>query len=631
MRSRASTTAALLCAAACASAFAARAAEEADKGVKDLAYGEILFYFFQDDHFAALTRLLAGLERDELPAHARDADILLGGLYLSYGQHRLAGQIFEQMLATSVDPETHDRAWFFLAKIWHQRGYVADAEAALGRIRGALPDEIETERRMLHAQVLMDQGRFDEALALLDAWRRPSEEWIGYARYNIGVALVRLGRTAEGARVLAEVGMLDPENPDLHALRDKANVALGYAWLQAAQPLEAKPSLQRVRLSGPYSNKALLGVGWSDAELGDYRAALAPWMELRARDLLDSAVQESLLAVPYAFAQLGAQKQAADYYVDAIAAYDAEIARLDASIAAVEAGELLGELLARDSAAGSGWYWQLERIPVSIESRYLYELMATHRFQEGLKTYRDLVFLNDNLDRWAESLSIFDHILDTRQRAYATRLPLVDASLARMDFDEMARYRMTLESRLLEIERNEDAVALGTRAQQQLWRNLEAMEPKLALLPDDARSAELRDKQRFLKGLLEWELRRDYGARVWAEKRHLRDLNRELKEARRRHHEVETARDEWPAQFGDLTARIAALSPRVAALQGSAQATLAKQRGYLQGLAVDELQARRGRLSTYLVQARFALASIYDRASAGAAPVPESVLAEERP
>ena len=32
--------------------------------VKDLAYGEVLFYFYQDDHFAALTRLLAGLSRD---------------------------------------------------------------------------------------------------------------------------------------------------------------------------------------------------------------------------------------------------------------------------------------------------------------------------------------------------------------------------------------------------------------------------------------------------------------------------------------------------------------------------------------------------------------------------------------
>ena len=94
----------------------------------------------------------------------------------------------------------------------------------------------------------MEQGRFAEALTALESWRKPGDAWVGYAKYNIGVALVRLGQVEAGARVLDEVGQLDPENPAFDALRDKANVALGYAWLQASRPVEAKPSLQRVRL-----------------------------------------------------------------------------------------------------------------------------------------------------------------------------------------------------------------------------------------------------------------------------------------------------------------------------------------------------------------------------------------------
>ena len=248
---------------------------------------------------------------------------MLGGLYLSYGEHRLAGEIFERVLAESVDPALHDRCWFFLAKIWHERGYQPEAEAALGRITGELPEDLEPQRQMLTAEVLMSQGRFADALAALEAWKKPGDAWVGYAKYNIGVSLVRLGKIEDGARVLDEVGKLEPKTPQLDALRDKANVALGYAWLQASRPVEAKPSLQRVRLDGPFSNKALLGVGWSDAETKNYRAALAPWLALNDRNLLDSAVQESLLAVPYAFAQLGAHKQAADHYVEAIDAFAA--------------------------------------------------------------------------------------------------------------------------------------------------------------------------------------------------------------------------------------------------------------------------------------------------------------------
>jgi tetratricopeptide (TPR) repeat protein len=609
-------------------------ADEDGVVVQDLAYGEVLFEFFQEDYFSALTRLLAAQERGELEHHGAEAELMLGGLYLSYGQHRLAGEIFERVLEQSVDAALHDRAWYFLAKIWQQRGYLPEAEAALARIRGELPANLEPERQMLYAQVLMEQGRFADALVALESWRRPGDAWVGYAKYNIGVSLVRLGQVEAGARVLDEVGQLDPENPAFEALRDKANVALGYAWLQAARPVEAKPSLQRVRLGGPFSNKALLGVGWSDAEVADYRAALAPWLALRERSLLDSAVQESMLAVPYAFAQLGADKQAADHYVDAIEAFSSEIVRLTQSIEGIEQGELITELLGQHEDAAneaSGWYWRLERIPDSVESRYLYELLASNRFQEGLKNYRDLVALNRNLDRWAESLSAFDDILDTRQRAYVQRLPTIDASLSSVDLSAMTQRRVELESRLQAIERSEDVVALGTPKEQETWQLIESMEPKLATLPSDAASDEIRAKHRFLRGLLLWDLRRDYKARLWAEHKALADLDRQLREAQRRHHQVTSSRDDWPQKFGALTTRIEALRPRVLGLQESAQLALHRQQNFLQGIAVEELKAQRDRLSTYTVQARFALASIYDRAAARVEPTPaaQTALAED--
>jgi hypothetical protein len=62
------------------------------------------------------------------------------------------------------------------------------------------------------------------------------------------------------------------------------------------------------------------------------------------------------------------------------------------------------------------------------------------------------------------------------------------------------------------------------------------------------------------------------------------------------------------------------LQPRVDGLRGQAQAALAHQQQFLQGIAVEELKAQRDRLNTYMLQARFALASIYDRAAARVAP-----------
>jgi tetratricopeptide (TPR) repeat protein len=587
--------------------------------VQDLAYGEVLFEYFQDDHLAALTRLLAGLERNELPHHARDADLMLGALYLSFGQHRVAGDVFEQVLAESVDAELHDRAWFFLAKIWYQRGYLAEASAALARIQGALPEEFEPERVMLEAEVLMAEQRFADALAVLEAWDEPDPEWAGFVRYNVGVSLVRLGDVAGGARVLADLGQIVTDattSETLLALRDKANVALGYAWLQAGQPVEAKPALQRVRLTGPYSNKALLGVGWADAEQNNFRAALAPWVELGDRDILDSAVQESLLAVPYAFARLEADGQAAEHYQSAIDAFAAEIGRIDGAIASVASGALLGDWLTQEDTTGSGWYFELGTIPDSTESRYLAELMASNSFQEGVKNYRDLLAMSQNLDQWDQSLVAFDDILATRQAAYAEKAPAIAASVGSIDLDTIERRRVELESRLLAIEQTEDVVALGTPDQQRMWRELEAMGPDLARIEGQAEAAAIAEKRRFFRGLLLWELRRDYRARLWSEQRSLRELDLALKEARRRQSDVSAGVEGWEENFASLSAQIGGLRPRVAALKSATDAALARQRVHLDSVAIDVLNAQRDRLDTYMVQARFSLASIYDRSAA---------------
>ena len=259
--------------------------------VKDPHYGEVLFYFYQEDYFPAIVRLLAAQQKPGLGEHADQADLLLGGMYLSYGHHLESAKIFERLLADNVDQEIRDRTWFFLAKIWMQRGYLDNAQIALTNLSENLPENLWREAQMLQSQIFINSGQYDRAIALLQNWKGKTE-WASYAKFNLGVALVRTGNVEAASAILDELGDLNPYNEELTSLRDKANLALGYSLLQNGQPLAAKEPLQRVRLEGPFSNKALLGVGWADAEVENYRRALVPWMELRGRDLLDSAVQE---------------------------------------------------------------------------------------------------------------------------------------------------------------------------------------------------------------------------------------------------------------------------------------------------------------------------------------------------
>ena len=385
--------------------------------VEEPHYGEILFYFFQEDYFPAIVRLLAAEDQAQLKSHAEQGELLKGGLYLSYGHHLEAADIFERLLADNVDREIRNRTWFFLAKIWKQRGYLERAQVALDNIEGKLPKNLEREAAMLNAQILIDKGEYDTAIALLERWKGRTE-WASYARFNLGVALVRSGRIDEAKKILNELGELDPFNDELTSLRDKANLALGYALLQDGQHAAAKAPLQRVRLEGPFSNKALLGVGWADAELESYRRALVPWMELRSRDLLDPAVQESMLAIPYALAKLDSISQAADHYLNAIEAFYEETNRIDRTIGHIESGDFFNEFIEDDPLDSTGWYWRLEELPDGPEGRYLFHLLATDEFQEGLKNFRDLNYLWRNLDNWQQSVSVYANMLETRRLAY---------------------------------------------------------------------------------------------------------------------------------------------------------------------------------------------------------------------
>ncbi len=582
--------------------------------VKDPHYGEVLYYFYTEDYFPAIVRLLAGQETAKLDNHRVDSELLLGGLYLSYGNHLEAADIFERLLAENVDQEIRDRTWFFLAKIWQQRGYLDRSQQALSNIEGKLPKDLQREARMLQAQLYIDSGNYDAAIALLEKWKGKTE-WSRYAQFNLGVAMVRSGRIDEARKILSDLGDIDPWNDELTAIRDKANLALGYAMLQDGQPVDAKTPLRRVRLEGPFSNKALLGVGWADAELENYERALVPWMELRGRDLLDPAVQESMLAIPFALAKLDAVSQAADHYLNAIEAFYEEANRIDETIANIESGAFFDDFVRDDPLDSTGWYWKMEKLPEGPEARYLFHLLATHEFQEGLKNYRDLAYLYQNLDTGQQSVDVYTNMLETRREAFEQRLPRVQEALARADIDELVDRKLEYDSLLNDIEQSNDWLALATEQQFEMWGEVTGLEANPALNANIPEAQDVCDKIRLIKGVLQWELEKEFKDRLWRIRRHLKQTGEALVETQRARRQVDESIRLQPIEFDEMGERVYGLAPQIEGMKMRVADAMAEKRMFLRNIAVGELSAQRQRLETYTIQARFALASIYDIAA----------------
>jgi ABC-type transporter Mla subunit MlaD len=128
-------------------------------------------------------------------------------------------------------------------------------------------------------------------------------------------------------------------------------------------------------------------------------------------------------------------------------------------------------------------------------------------------------------------------------------------------------------------------------------------------------SEEVLDKVRLLKGVLQWNLDKEFKSRLWKTRRDVKQTGEALVEAQRARRNVdETMRNE-PELFASFNARVDALNPRIESLHTEVDAAMGRQRAFLQSIAVDELRAQKQRLETYSVQARFALAAIYDLSS----------------
>ncbi|HWL63688.1 MAG TPA: hypothetical protein VNQ32_12875 [Steroidobacteraceae bacterium] len=584
--------------------------------VQDLHYGDVLFTTFVGDDFEALTRLESYNHWGLMPHHQGEAELLAGGLYLQLGMHNEAGRRFESLLTGQIPDSVKSRAWFYLAKVWYARGYYERAIDALGRISGELPPAEAAERVHLHANALMNLQRYDEAIAVLGAWKSNST-WMQYARFNLGVALVRSDRLPDGARMLDAVGSIVTDSEEMLALRDKANLALGFAWLQANQPESAMPLLQRVRLEGPQSSRALLGLGWALSALGRQEEALTPWLELQDRNLLDAAVQEAWLAVPYAFAQLGANGQAAEYYEKALDSFADERGHIEAAVARIREGSMMRELVGADDAGSPqrGWFWQLSELPDAPESRYLYPVLAGHDFQEGLKNYRDLAYLGSTLARWDENMAVYGNMIETREAAHAERIPRVDSLLGSDALAAAESRRKALEGRINDIVNTGDVAALGTAEQRAHWQRVQAVEVALAGMPDDEEARAAREKLALVKGVLYWDLHQAYRERLYQQRRQLRELDKALAEANTRWLRVQQARASAPVATGEQAERIELLTQRLKALRARLGAAADAQQDLLAGIAIHELDMQRERLEDYEVQARFSLAAIYDRAA----------------
>jgi hypothetical protein len=374
--------------------------------------------------------------------------------------------------------------------------------------------------------------------------------------------------------------------------------------------------LDRVRLNGPFSNRALLGSGWADAFQGRFERALVPWSVLVTREVTDASVQEAMLAVPYAYGKLNVHSKAALMYGGALEKFGTEVDKLGASIKSIREGYFLRALTREELKQDDNWVVKLRKLPQAPETYYLLELMASHDFQESLKNYLDLEELRKKLEAWEGDLDAFEEIIEQRRAYYQPRLPAIDGEFRRLD----SRMRLRLEQRN-RIEQRLKAMLvvprpdyLATAKERIISEQIAQLEQKLTA-DDTAMPGSINARIKRLRGVLVWNIYTEYDRRFTEAYKHLQDLNQEVDRLKRQYAAFVRTRQAATQSYQGYDDVIRRQRFLIREAREEVGELMARQGHMLETMAVNELTRRRERLSEVQIKARFGMAESYDRAT----------------
>jgi tetratricopeptide (TPR) repeat protein len=590
--------------------------------LKDLHFGEALYHAYQEHYFEALERLDAEIaqhrrvderELDSLYAHFDHAEFSVGDFELSYRMHHRAGRAITAVLEGDVDEPVRNEAAYRLARIHFQKDQPYAALHALDGISGRLPENIREDAEFLRANVYMAIGRSSDAVEVLRRLQ-DSPALKSFSTYNLGIALLQDGRAQEALQQLDRAGRVKADDHATRAIRDKSNLVLGTLLFESAAFGPAQRSLERVRIEGPFSNQALLRAGWADASAEKFERALVPWGVLAEREATDAAVQEAMLALPYAYSKLNVHGRAAVLYERAVESFGTELERVDASIDSIQEGQFLKALVRAEIRQDKDWVIRLRSLPESPETFYLMALMASHDFQTALQNYLDLEDLRKKLVSWQTSLDSFEDVIRLRQEYYEPLLPDIARQFRKLD----AQVRLRLEQRKYLAQRLEQMLIaprpdfLATADERLLGSRIDRLDAGLVKHPDEAA---LRLRIQRLKGVLTWGLETQYHQRLTDAHEHLRELDEHVDALTAQYDAFVRARQAATHSYVGYAIPITRLRVRVGDALERLDVLMARQGHLLEVVAIEELTLRRERLVTYQDQARFAFADSYDRAA----------------
>ena len=474
--------------------------------VRELEWGEVLFSYYRGDDLDALIRLLAREQQGLLIEHKQTANIFAAGLLIDLGLPVSAQKRLDLMESDSLSEQNKSRLAMVLARVYYRLQLYNETWRLLQSLNeNHLDDRDVQRRRLMKAQLLFRNKKYVEASIQLESVRYNGNLQL-YAEYNNGITLLQLNDPVahqRGYDILQKVTDTQPLDQEQYALKDQAILALALEALRVKDSVKASELLLSLRLDGMVSNEGLLILGWSFAQAEIYDKALIYWLQLsEMNDLLDPAVQEAWLAVPYAY-----QKQ--NDYSSALAGY--ERAQLSHSLALKEL-----DLLVENEA-----WRELMEIEQTAKVSFIESSQGFQRQLVGDAEFFELLEQWNQLQRWDRklqfaltSLAPIKVMLETNEQRFIEKSAEVTARIEEIKALNLEQQQAELTALFQTQSGKEVAELLLSKSNAKIWNRILSAEQIATNLPAEKLNGKDEKLRRF-KGVGLWEIHRDSNHNRW--------------------------------------------------------------------------------------------------------------------
>lgn len=403
-----------------------------------LLQGEVLFESLRDHKLDALLKLNTGLsqhiEYDSVSQKKNEQPLNISStieLQLAFGLSQLTNTTTIAQFDKDNHKQLRNHDAYQLAQFYYKNHKPVDVIRILNMIQDDTNNHIRPELEYLRALAYIRVGKFSAATIILE--NLPDFDGSkAYIMYNQGIALLQSGDEEKGISILSLLGEVETSDFEILALKDKANLKLGYRFLETGKPEQAKRYFKRIRLEGPFTSQALLGSGWASFSLGQIERAIVPWTLLHDKTTVNDSVVEAKMALPYAYAKVGAHGKAANLYGHAIELFESELSSLNASIETIRNGELTQIILDEFDIQDKNWFINLLRRSRKQQQDYLPLLTTSDQFLKLAEELHDLALIKNRLEQLRTSITSYNEFVELKRKNYASIMPEAEKEILKI-------------------------------------------------------------------------------------------------------------------------------------------------------------------------------------------------------